>query len=106
MLSKLHAIPGDITSPGLGLSAEHAQLLQQEISVVFHSAATVKFDEKLRLSVEMNVLGMQRLVELAKKMTNLEVKLIIYIQLLINDRSSTFYQSNFLTIFVSGEDMI
>ncbi|XP_026474314.1 putative fatty acyl-CoA reductase CG5065 [Ctenocephalides felis] len=72
LLSKLHAIPGDITSPGLGLSAEHAQLLQQEISVVFHSAATVKFDEKLRLSVEMNVLGMQRLVELAKKMTNLE----------------------------------
>ncbi|KAF9810377.1 hypothetical protein SFRURICE_008633 [Spodoptera frugiperda] len=43
-----------------------------EVSVVFHSAATVKFDEKLKLSVTINMLGTQQLVQLCHRMLNLE----------------------------------
>lgn len=71
-LDKLVAIPGDIMQPGLGLSAADRATLEDEVSIVFHSAATVKFDEVLKVSVTMNVKGTQSLLNLAKKMRNLE----------------------------------
>lgn len=46
-----------------------------KFQVVFHSAATVKFDEALKLSVTINMVGTKRLVELCHKMMSLEVAL-------------------------------
>lgn len=57
----------------LGISESDQSLLRQTVSVVFHSAATVKFDEKLELSVKINMLGTKRLVELCHRMMVLEV---------------------------------
>ncbi|CAH1164707.1 unnamed protein product [Phaedon cochleariae] len=71
-LRKVEAIEGDITQPQLAIGATDRQLLQRTVNVVFHSAATVKFDEKLKLSVTINMLGTQRLVELCKRMDRLE----------------------------------
>lgn len=48
-------------------------ILCKNVSIVFHSAATVKFDEKLKLSVTINMLGTQRLVELCHRMASLDV---------------------------------
>lgn len=42
------------------------------MAIVFHSAATIKFDEKLKLSVTINMLGTKRLVELCHRMKNLK----------------------------------
>ncbi|KAK0049591.1 fatty acyl-CoA reductase 1 [Biomphalaria pfeifferi] len=63
---------GDILEPRLGMSEEDEQMVIKNANIVFHSAATVKFDEELKLSVQMNVLGVRRIVELAKKIRNLE----------------------------------
>lgn len=71
-LSKVLPIEGDITQPELDISQSDRTLLSRSVNVVFHSAATVKFDEKLKLSVTINMLGTQRLVELCKRMSNLE----------------------------------
>ncbi|XP_060534283.1 putative fatty acyl-CoA reductase CG5065 [Cylas formicarius] len=71
-LSKVLPIEGDITQPELAISVADRATLSRTVNVVFHSAATVKFDEKLKLSVTINVLGTQRLVELCKRMTNLQ----------------------------------
>ncbi|XP_017781377.1 PREDICTED: putative fatty acyl-CoA reductase CG5065 [Nicrophorus vespilloides] len=71
-LSKVLPIEGDITQPNLAISVNDRVMLSRTVNVVFHSAATVKFDEKLKLSVTINMLGTQRLIELCKKMTNLE----------------------------------
>ncbi|GJQ78030.1 hypothetical protein Trydic_g2376 [Trypoxylus dichotomus] len=71
-LQKVLAIEGDITQPELAISSSDRTMLSRSVNVVFHSAATVKFDEKLTLSVTINVLGTQRLVELCKRMTNLQ----------------------------------
>jgi alcohol-forming fatty acyl-CoA reductase len=73
-LNKIIPIHGDITSNELGISQNDQTLLCENVSVVFHSAATVKFDEKLKLSVTINMLGTKRLVELCHRMINLEVK--------------------------------
>ncbi|XP_074028601.1 putative fatty acyl-CoA reductase CG5065 [Leptinotarsa decemlineata] len=71
-LHKVLPIGGDITQPELAISASDQALLIRSVNIVFHSAATVKFDEKLKLSVTINMLGTQRLVELCKRMDQLE----------------------------------
>jgi len=48
VLDKLVPIAGDITEPDLGLSEEDKQLIAQNVSVVFHLAATVRFDAPIR----------------------------------------------------------
>jgi fatty acyl-CoA reductase len=62
-----------MTLPELGISQADQKILADSVSVVFHSAATVKFDEALKLSTSMNVLGTKRVVELCHKMLKLEV---------------------------------
>lgn len=42
------------------------------MSIVFHAAATVKFDEKLRLAVAINVKGPKDIIELSKEMKKLK----------------------------------
>ena len=45
---KVVAVTGDVQEEGLGLDDEQRTFLEDNIDVVFHSAATVKFDEPLR----------------------------------------------------------
>ncbi|KAI8433367.1 hypothetical protein MSG28_015408 [Choristoneura fumiferana] len=71
-MNKIVPIVGDITEPELGISPSDQAMLCQKVSVVFHSAATVKFDEKLKLSVTINMLGTQQLVQLCHRMLALE----------------------------------
>lgn len=73
-LSKIIPIAGDITEPELGISVDDQNMLIRSVSIVFHSAATVKFDEALKLSVTINVLGTKRLVQLCNRMHNVEVR--------------------------------
>jgi len=66
------AVSGDISLPGFGLSPEEERILLAEVSVVFHSAATIRFDEKLTEAVKLNVVAVQTMLELAKRMQKLE----------------------------------
>lgn len=66
-------IAGDMSLPSLGVSASDTKILSDNVSIVFHSAATVKFDEALKSAVEMNLKGTMRLIELCRKMDRLDV---------------------------------
>merc|ERR1712079_346804 len=46
-LSVVEVVTGDITKEDFGLSQSDIQTLLDEVEVVFHSAATIRFDEKL-----------------------------------------------------------
>ena len=46
--NKLHAVTGDVQKENLGITESDQELLEQCIHVVFHSAATIRFDEPLR----------------------------------------------------------
>ena len=48
-------------------------MLVEEVNIVFHSAATVKFDEDLTKSVAMNVEAVFSLLDICKKIRKLEV---------------------------------
>lgn len=70
---KIVALAGDCGSPGLGLSITDRHTLLANTNVVFHAAATVRFDEKLKLAVNINVQGTRELLELCGQMGKLNV---------------------------------
>ena len=66
-------ISGDCSVAGLGLSLTDRQTLISNISVMFHCAATVKFDENLKLAIDINVHGTKDVIELGKELKQLKV---------------------------------
>lgn len=72
-MDKFIPINGDMCEPALGISQQDREILEKEVNVVFHSAATIRFDEPLRVAVEMNVLGVRKMVVLCKQFKKLEV---------------------------------
>ena len=72
MAEKLVAIPGDATLPWLGITPEYEKQLQN-VSVVFHCAATVRFDETLRDAIKLNVGGTFETLKFAETLKNLKV---------------------------------
>ncbi|XP_013200503.2 putative fatty acyl-CoA reductase CG5065 [Amyelois transitella] len=71
-LDKLSMLAGDITRPDLGMTQESLMRLQ-EVSIVFHSAATLKFDEAMKMAVEQNVLSVIRLLEICDRLPKMQV---------------------------------
>ena len=71
--SKLEPVQGDLCDPNLGITEEEEKKLIEHVEVVFHSAATVRFDEPLKMAVEMNIIGTKKVIDLTKKMKNLKV---------------------------------
>ncbi|OXU20686.1 hypothetical protein TSAR_013725 [Trichomalopsis sarcophagae] len=70
---KVTIISGDVSHPGLGISAEDRKLLCERISIVYHGAATVRFDELLKRAVILNTRGTKQMLDLAKDMKKLEL---------------------------------
>ncbi|XP_031330549.1 putative fatty acyl-CoA reductase CG5065 [Photinus pyralis] len=71
-LEKVVAVPGDVGQDNLGLTEGDYKYLCQRIGVVFHSAATVRFNEDLRDAVLLNTLGTKRVAEFCKNIQNLK----------------------------------
>ncbi|XP_026678808.1 fatty acyl-CoA reductase wat-like, partial [Diaphorina citri] len=71
-LEKISAVAGDVSLPGLGLSETDRELLRTNVNVIFHGAATVRFDEKIQLAVAINVLGVRAMLELAREIRQLK----------------------------------
>jgi alcohol-forming fatty acyl-CoA reductase len=70
---KIVTVAGDVSVAGLGLSLTDRQILVSNVNIMFHAAATIKFDESLKLAVDINVHGTKDVLELAKETTNLKV---------------------------------
>ncbi|XP_033362643.1 putative fatty acyl-CoA reductase CG5065 [Bombus vosnesenskii] len=64
VLSKVYPVKGDVSLPDLGLSREDRNLLLEKVNIVFHSAATVRFNEPLHVAVNVNTKGTARVIEL------------------------------------------
>lgn len=57
VFSKLEAVAGDVGQENLGLSNQDRQKLMENVNIVVHSAATLDFNETLRPTVNINLLG-------------------------------------------------
>ncbi|KAM9771653.1 fatty acyl-CoA reductase 1 [Syngnathus typhle] len=69
---KVIGVSSEMTQPGLAISPEDADKLAACVNVVFHCAATIRFDEPLKHAVQLNVIGTQQLLGLARRMRHLE----------------------------------
>lgn len=58
---------------GLGLSEEHQELVKRQVSVVYHVAASVRFDDSFQKAVFTNLRSTREIVELARAMPQLKV---------------------------------
>ncbi|KAK9507276.1 hypothetical protein O3M35_007173 [Rhynocoris fuscipes] len=72
VLDKVIAVAGDVMEPELGLSESDKERLFQNVTVVFHSAATVKFNETLQDAVKLNTRGTHAVIQLCKHMIKLQ----------------------------------
>ncbi|XP_037944010.1 fatty acyl-CoA reductase wat-like [Teleopsis dalmanni] len=70
---RVKPIFGDCLLPNLGLSSDDYKDLVENVHVVVHSAATVRFNEPLSTALAINVRATVDLIKLAKKMQKLKV---------------------------------
>lgn len=72
VLSKLTIISGEIGPAGLQIRAEDELLLIRKVTVVFHVAATIKFNEELKDAADLNTIGTLRVMEFCTKLVRLK----------------------------------
>lgn len=75
---KVVAVSGDCSQLRLGLTDEAFNDLTQKVNIIIHGAATVRFDEKIRLATHINVRGVREILQLAQKCVNLKVNISIH----------------------------
>jgi len=71
-LRRVMAVQGDINLSRLGLDDQDYGLLVSTVNIIFHSAATVRFDEDLSKAIPMNVIAVESVIKLARDVKNLE----------------------------------
>nr|XP_045725461.1 fatty acyl-CoA reductase 2 [Mirounga angustirostris] len=69
---KIRAIYADLNQNDFAISKEDMQELLSCTNIVFHCAATVRFDDHLRHAVQLNVTATQQLLLMASQMPKLE----------------------------------
>ncbi|XP_056595671.1 fatty acyl-CoA reductase 1 isoform X1 [Triplophysa dalaica] len=70
---KIVAVNSDLTQPEMDLSKDDQETLTSCINIVFHCAATIRFNEPLKDAMQLNVLATQKMVRLAQRIKHLEV---------------------------------
>lgn len=75
VLKKVTAVAGDVQEVALGLSPEDRKTLTENVNMIYHAAASIRFDDPLKKAVFLNVRGTKFMLELAKQCTNLIVSI-------------------------------
>lgn len=72
LFEKVKVIRGDITFDDLAISEKDLETLKRDVSIVVHSAATIRFDEPLKRATRINVTATKRVLELATRLKDLK----------------------------------
>ncbi|XP_041984031.1 putative fatty acyl-CoA reductase CG5065 [Aricia agestis] len=70
--NKLIPVYGDLLEDRLGIKATDQKLLEENVSMVFHTAASVSFKAQLKQAMDTNYSGTQKVIDLTKRIKNLE----------------------------------
>ncbi|KAK1120200.1 hypothetical protein K0M31_012570 [Melipona bicolor] len=77
VVNKVHPVEGDVSLSDLGLSVADRNILIENVNIVFHVAATVRFNEPLNVAVNVNTKSTARIMELCKELKH--VISIVYV---------------------------
>ncbi|XP_033222189.1 putative fatty acyl-CoA reductase CG8306 [Belonocnema kinseyi] len=72
LFKKLIAVAGDVGEDNLGLSSNDRLTLVEHINIVVHSAATLDFEADLKSTVNINLLGTRRVVQISQEIRDLK----------------------------------
>ncbi|XP_076303169.1 putative fatty acyl-CoA reductase CG5065 isoform X2 [Lasioglossum baleicum] len=72
VMKKVVPLVGDVSLDQLGLTDAQLGMLAEETDIVFHCAATLRLEAKLKDAIEMNTIGTKRVLDIAKKMKRLK----------------------------------
>ena len=70
--TKIKPIAGNCLEKNMGMSAFDRSILENEVNIVFHVAATVHFTTPLKEATYTNVGALDTLLDMAKNMKNLK----------------------------------
>lgn len=73
ILDKLDVVTGDCEVLNLAMSDDDRKKVIETVSIIYHFAATIRFDEKMKKAVEMNVRGTREVINLALECKVLEM---------------------------------
>ena len=62
---------GELNEVNFNLSDDDMNELIERVNIIYHSAATIKFNSPLRSAIQTNLTGTMRTIELAKRVKNL-----------------------------------
>jgi alcohol-forming fatty acyl-CoA reductase len=71
-MDKIKFVGGDITVDGLLISEDDEFKIIKDVNIIFHCAASIKFNDSIKNAVNINVSGTLRVLKLAEKVKNLE----------------------------------
>lgn len=70
-VGRVKVVAGDVGEPRMGMEPEDVAAVASSVSVVFHAAATVRFDAPMSDAVRTNVEGTRHLLRVAREMPSL-----------------------------------
>jgi fatty acyl-CoA reductase len=73
IIDNIKIIEGDCSQENLGISTENRKVLTENVTLIYHFAATTRFDEPLKSAVELNVRGTSELLKIASECKNLQL---------------------------------
>lgn len=76
--NRIVTIEGDCSLLNLGISMTDKTTLIQNVSIVFHVAATVRFNEKIKSATAINVRSLKDAINLSKEMPKLKVRILSF----------------------------
>ncbi|XP_077287224.1 uncharacterized protein LOC143911993 [Arctopsyche grandis] len=98
IFKKIKPIAGDMSKPNLAIDDADRKLLENSVSIVFHIACSVRFDDPLKKAIFINLRGTKYIMDIAENMKNLKVMLYISTTFCNTDKKEVeekVYLSNF-----------
>lgn len=77
LIGQCKIIAGDVTLPDLGISEPDKEEIIDNVSIIYHCAATIRFDERLKKAVLLNARGTKLMLDLAQECKHLDVSVAI-----------------------------
>lgn len=72
VFSKIIPVIGDVSEKNLGIAPEDRQAIIDNVNIVIHSAASLDFNQPLRTTVNINLLGTRYVMQLCEEITNIQ----------------------------------
>ncbi|XP_014480912.1 PREDICTED: putative fatty acyl-CoA reductase CG5065 [Dinoponera quadriceps] len=101
---KIVPITGELNEIDLGFTKSDKDLLIREISIVFHLAASVRFNNDIKVATIINVIGTRAMLDLAKCMPNL--KSFIHVSTVFTNCHIKHIEERFYEYVINPEKLI